>query len=413
LKLRNNGGDDLIITSNGAFTFATTWSRLSPYDVTIATSPNTPPQSCQITHGSGALTRDENTVRVDCDTDRFAYVANAADNSVTEFSIDSLTGKLKAVQGATFPTGTGPRAIVSDPLRRFIYVANFDSNNISGYVVNDTTGALTPVAGSPFFAGTNPSALAIDSEGMFLYAANYGSNSISGFTIQSNGSLASITGSPFATGLGPKSLATTPAQQCCSLYVANSLGNTVSAFAYDSDTGVLSSQPGSPYATGTTPTSVFVNRTAEFVFVANYDSNTVSMFDLQGGIGSLVERAVSPIATGITPCALGPAPGAFSVVYRATSGVSVFDYDYTDFTQPPVEIGPATPAGAGACSFVVPITSPYVYVVNEIANTISAFYWKYNYTPVESIGTYDVGNNPRAIAIRNNVADLDALGIPH
>ncbi len=53
LVLRNNGGDDLAVASNGAFTFATSLTSGSTYSVTVATQPSG--QTCSVSNGSGTV----------------------------------------------------------------------------------------------------------------------------------------------------------------------------------------------------------------------------------------------------------------------------------------------------------------------------------------------------------------------
>jgi hypothetical protein len=54
LVLFDNGADNLSVSSNGAFTFATPVASGAPYVVTVATSPTTPDQTCTVTNGTGA-----------------------------------------------------------------------------------------------------------------------------------------------------------------------------------------------------------------------------------------------------------------------------------------------------------------------------------------------------------------------
>jgi len=55
LVLRNNGGNDLPIGGNGAFTFSTPISSGAAYAVTVSTQPNGPAQTCTVTSGSGTV----------------------------------------------------------------------------------------------------------------------------------------------------------------------------------------------------------------------------------------------------------------------------------------------------------------------------------------------------------------------
>jgi hypothetical protein len=51
--LQDNGGDDLSVTANGPFTFATPVASGSPYSVTVKTNPSG--QTCTVTSGSGTV----------------------------------------------------------------------------------------------------------------------------------------------------------------------------------------------------------------------------------------------------------------------------------------------------------------------------------------------------------------------
>ena len=53
LVLRNNGGDDLSISANGSFTFATALANGSAYSVTVQTQPNG--QNCSVSNGAGTV----------------------------------------------------------------------------------------------------------------------------------------------------------------------------------------------------------------------------------------------------------------------------------------------------------------------------------------------------------------------
>ncbi|MEC5399895.1 hypothetical protein [Uliginosibacterium sp. H1] len=64
LMLQNNGGDNLGVAANGAFTFATRPGAGSPYNVTVLTHPTG--QACSVTNGSGTLNADVSNVAVDC-----------------------------------------------------------------------------------------------------------------------------------------------------------------------------------------------------------------------------------------------------------------------------------------------------------------------------------------------------------
>ncbi|MGH8474815.1 MAG: choice-of-anchor D domain-containing protein [Methylococcales bacterium] len=74
LVLQNNSGDNLSITSNGSFTFATALTDGSAYSVTVQTQPGSPTQTCAVGNGSGNLSRNVTNVIVSCTTNTFFTV---------------------------------------------------------------------------------------------------------------------------------------------------------------------------------------------------------------------------------------------------------------------------------------------------------------------------------------------------
>ncbi|EDP74720.1 hypothetical protein [Hydrogenivirga sp. 128-5-R1-1] len=65
LVLQNNGGDDLSVSTSGSFTFSTTLTDGSAYNVTILTQPTG--QTCYIKNGSGTVSgSDVTNVNVNC-----------------------------------------------------------------------------------------------------------------------------------------------------------------------------------------------------------------------------------------------------------------------------------------------------------------------------------------------------------
>ena len=63
--LRDNGGDDLTVSANGSFNFATKLAGGAAYDVTVKTNPSG--QSCSVANGSGTIgSADVSNVAVSC-----------------------------------------------------------------------------------------------------------------------------------------------------------------------------------------------------------------------------------------------------------------------------------------------------------------------------------------------------------
>jgi N-acetylneuraminic acid mutarotase len=66
LVLQDNGGDNLTVTANGPFTFATQVASGGNYAVTVLTQPTGPAQTCVVTSGSATATANVTSVQVAC-----------------------------------------------------------------------------------------------------------------------------------------------------------------------------------------------------------------------------------------------------------------------------------------------------------------------------------------------------------
>ncbi|HEV2114983.1 MAG TPA: beta-propeller fold lactonase family protein [Terriglobales bacterium] len=93
------------------------------------------------------------------------YVANSGSNDVSAFTVTLSVGRLTPLTASPFLVGAQPKAMIafSSPAsnvaqQMFLYVANAASNNLSGFTIG-SGGMLTVVQGFPFPAGINPQAL--------------------------------------------------------------------------------------------------------------------------------------------------------------------------------------------------------------------------------------------------------------
>jgi len=85
LVLRNNGGDDRAISTNGSFTFATAIADGSSYAVTIATQPIG--QTCTVTNGSGSMAgANVIDIVVQCGPQAVTFAVSATQPKVLTFS---------------------------------------------------------------------------------------------------------------------------------------------------------------------------------------------------------------------------------------------------------------------------------------------------------------------------------------
>jgi 6-phosphogluconolactonase len=218
----------------------------------------------------------------------FLYVANAASNNISVFSIDSSTGRLTQVNGSPFSVGLSPLALQLTPAGNYLYVsaASDPLGLVVTYSVN--AGVLT-LAGPPTStAGINPNGLAIDPKGGYLYVANTGSNSIAIFAIApAGGGLTQVVNSPLDDIYSnPFALTLDAAGQY--LYVANQGSNNVAVYSIDPTTGLPVSLTTSTstfaFTTESNPSVLAEDPNGGYLFVGNQGSGAgIQAFGVNSG----------------------------------------------------------------------------------------------------------------------------------
>ena len=172
-------------------------------------------------------------------------------------------------------------------------------------------GALTPIAGSPYKAGVKPSAVAADPTSRFLYATDFASNQLIGYTIQSGGVLDFLINGPFKTGNEPSAITIDPRGKY--IYVANMLDSTVGAYVIDLATGTpsgsINTTGSASNSTDTQPVAIVVDAAlARFVYTANHLGDSVSGFRLNTDTGAMSPTQATPYPTGAGPAAIVSVP---------------------------------------------------------------------------------------------------------
>jgi 6-phosphogluconolactonase (cycloisomerase 2 family) len=358
------------IGANGAFTLDPASSGCCDF-VVIYQQPTSPTQHCVIANKVfGSKNAYDTTVTVSCA--EYSYVTNAADNTLSAYSIDATSGALE-VLGTPIATGASPYETVGFEYfdgvaqKRYVFVGNEGSNDVSAFVVNSTTGALTAVPGSPFAAGTDPQAMAL--MGTNFYVANAGSDNVSVYTIDTmTGALAPLSPGPstIATGNNPTSIVGGPGSV---IYVANHGGsNDISAFHTD-----LTPVPGSPFPAGGNPLSLAVGAGGKFLYTANPDvtSPSISGFSIDPTSGVLSPLSGSPFPLPVSHYMATDQTGAYLYV---TTRTSIVGYAI-DATTGALTALPGFPVAAGADAYSITIdpANQFLYVANDGAANISGF----------------------------------------
>jgi 6-phosphogluconolactonase (cycloisomerase 2 family) len=170
-------------------------------------------------------------------------------------------------------------------------------------------GALTPVG--PFQAGVKPSGLAADPTSRFVYVTDYASNQLIGFGITDNSTLNFLISGPYRTGAQPTAVAIDPRGKY--IYVSNALDSSVTAYAIDLATGIPSSVVNPTGAqtntTDTQPTAIVVEPAlGRYVYTANFLGNSISGFRLNPDTGALTTTQATPYPTESKPRAIALIP---------------------------------------------------------------------------------------------------------
>jgi 6-phosphogluconolactonase (cycloisomerase 2 family) len=366
LVLQDNGGDDLPVTADGAFTFATKVNSGGAYAVTVKTQPSG--QTCTVANGSGMASANVTNVAVSCASsgvtiggtvtgltgtglvlqDNGADNLTIAQNGTFTFATALASGKAYAVTVLTQPAGqtctvtngtgtTGGSNVTNVAVNcaggaasvgKFAYVANNGDGTISAYTIDPTTGKLTVVAGSPYPDGTTPAAVSLAPNGKFAFSASDSGTKIHAFAInQSSGQLTEVAGSPFSTGFKTGSAFPDIAvdSQSAHLYLASAGDHEVAGFAINPTSGALSPLSGSPYAAGAGAGAIpAFSPDGKFLYVMDQGAtgtgaNSVSGYSI-GTDGSLTAIAGSPFPAGTDPSWISFTPdGKFA--YVADTGV--------------------------------------------------------------------------------------------
>lgn len=118
---------------------------------------------------------------------RYAYVANELDLTVTAFEHEQAKGTLKELQTvSTLPDGLTAASTSADihvsPDGKFLYISNRGHDRLAAFKIDARNGRLSLIAHTPT-QGKTPRNFTIDPTGAFLLVANQNSDSIVTFRI--------------------------------------------------------------------------------------------------------------------------------------------------------------------------------------------------------------------------------------
>ena len=312
----------------------------------------------------------------------FAFVTNSGSGEVSVFAI-SKSGSLSLVPGSPFPAGAGAEFMAFDAVHKFLFVSNQTANTVSAFSVNASTGMLTPVPGTPFATGARPTGIAVDPLGRFVFVANQASNSISVFLIAANGSLSPVAGSPFAAA-SPFGLAINPAG---TLLFANNFPdsmtsdlNTVSSFQIGAN-GLLTPVSGSPFSTANSAgfasaIGLAADPSGKFLFVGDHMAQSVVSFNIAAG-GNLTP--VMPLPTPAPSCSVSCHNNPLRLAVHPndqfvySTNVQAGTLSAFKMVNGSLSLIADVPTGQHPFGVALDPTGTFLFVVNKVDNSVSAF----------------------------------------
>ncbi|MGH8199645.1 MAG: beta-propeller fold lactonase family protein [Steroidobacteraceae bacterium] len=377
LVLQDNGGDNLSVSTNGPFTFATALASGAAYAVTVLTQPTG--QTCTVTTGTGTTgSANVTDVAVACgvataSVGKFAYTANNGDGTISAYTISSTSGALTSAGGA-IPDGTAPAAVSLAPNGKFAFSASNNGTKIQAFTIDQTTGALTLVGtyNTGFVTGSAFPDIAVDAQSAHLYLASAGDNRVAGFAIDATtGALTALTGSPYLAGAGAAAIpAFSPDGKFLYVMDEGQTGtgnNSVSGYSIGAD-GSLTAIPGSPFSVGagTQPSWIVFTPDEKYAYVADTGVDAISAYSVSSTTGALTPLATPTFAADEHPHDLTiDASGAHLYAPVANGSTAGAVQAYTINADGTLTSLGTTPAGVGPVYLAIDPTAPFAYVSSK------------------------------------------------
>ena len=204
VALQDNGGDDLSVSANGSFTFATKLASGAAYAVTVRTNPAG--QTCTVSNGSGTIgSANVTNVAVTCTTTPTYSVGGSVsgltgtvvlqDNGGDDLSVSangSFTFATKLASGAAYAV-----TVRTNPAGQTCTVSNgsgtIGSANVTNVAVTCTTtptysvgGSVSGLTGTVVLQDNGGDDLSVSANGSFTFATKLASGAAYAVTVRTN-----------------------------------------------------------------------------------------------------------------------------------------------------------------------------------------------------------------------------------
>ncbi len=287
----------------------------------------------------------------------FLYAVNESgeirgkrDGGVSAFAIDQGKGTLTLLN-QQLSAGSGPCHLVVDRQGQNVLVANYGSGSV-GCLPIERDGRLRPASSQHQHRGHGADAgrqeaphahsINLDAANRYAFVADLGLDEVLIYAFNPAQRRLSPHSPPFvkvAPRSGPRHFAFHPEGRFA--YVINEMANTVTAFAYDADSGVLSEIQTIPtLPAGFTEKSytaeVQVHPTGKFLYGSNRGHNSIAIFAIHPTTGKLTSIGFEP-TQGKNPrnFAIDPTGSLLLAENQDSNSIVVFRIDPQDGTLKP------------------------------------------------------------------------------
>jgi 6-phosphogluconolactonase (cycloisomerase 2 family) len=426
LVLRNNGGDDLAIGANGAFTFSGRLASGAAYAVTVLAQPTNPSQACTVMNGAGTVgNANVATVAVACATSTFSVggsvsglagtglvlqmngsgdLAFSASGSFT-FASSLASGAAYAVTVLSQPTSPSQVCTVTNGS------GTVGGGNVTGVGVACVTSTFTVsgtvnrnAASGLVLQNNGGDDLAVSASGdfTFTFATPVASGAAYAVTVRAHPKLprqrcsvtngSGIVGSANVSGITVTCVAIVPRFA----YVANAGDGTVSMYAVSTVSGQL--RHNGYVLAGGGPQSVAVDPAGRFAYVANMTSGDVSAYAIDSSNGRL--RSIgSATPAGTRPVSITVHPTGWFVYVANGGSDSVSTYAIDSSTGALTSVGTPLAVGPAPASVAVEPSGKFAYVAMGGSDVLSAYSIDSITGALTGIGTFGAGQQPRAVTV--------------
>ncbi len=273
---------------------------------------------------------------------QYLYAVNElGEGTVSAFQIDHVSKTLTFLNRQV-TSGSAPCYVSCDRDGKWLMVSNYGNGSLAIYPINKD-GTLEPHSDSVQHQGSGPDAvrqegahahsIISDLQGEYILAADLGLDKVLLYTIDENSgklrphSFPSLSVPP---GSGPRHMVFHPNNKY--FYVANEMGNTVTACTWSQENGVLDAFQTLPtlpsdFSDNSSVADIHISPGGKFLYVSNRGHNSLAVFMVQED-GSLVPSGhVSSAGRWPRNFALTPSGSHLIAANEHTDNLVVFSLD--------------------------------------------------------------------------------------